>query len=71
MRTLQIKEALSAEQLFDGVWKQNMFNYDKTLRKRVSELRSKLEAHNYSHTITAVYGKGYRFERRNDMNVED
>ena len=64
-------ELLSAEQLFGAVWKQDLFDYDKTLRKRVSELRGKLEERNYSHTITTVYGKGYRFEKRKHPNVDD
>ena len=57
-------EVLSAEELFEDVWNQTMLDYDKTLRRRVSELRGKLDKGNFSHTVTAVYGKGYRFEKK-------
>ena len=54
---------LSAEYLYEEVWGLPMFDYDKTLRKHISELRNKLDAGNCGHTVTTVYGKGYRFEK--------
>ena len=55
---------LSAEYLLSQVWNQSTLFYEKTLRKHISELRYKLETGKCSHTVTAVYGKGYRFELR-------
>ena len=55
---------LNTEYLFKEVWNLSMFDYDKTLRKHISELRNKLDAGNCDHTVTTVYRKGYRFEKR-------
>ena len=54
---------MSAETLYEEVWKSSMAGDDRTLRKHMSELRNKLNEKSCSHTVTAIYGKGYCFEK--------
>jgi len=55
---------MTTEILYEEVWKEPMAGYDRTLRKHMSELRSKLADHGCNYTVNAVYGKGYCFEKK-------
>ena len=57
---------MEAGQLYETVWGTGMNDDTRALRFQVSSLRSKLIGSGY--TITAVYSKGYRFERE-DKNI--
>jgi DNA-binding response OmpR family regulator len=54
-------KALSAEYLYEKVWGQSMNNDTRAVKLQVSNLRTKIEGSGYA--ISAVRGKGYRFER--------
>lgn len=54
---------LSSEHLYATVWNEPLVKGSTTLKRHVSSLRRKLEAAGGGCTVTAVYGKGYRFER--------
>lgn len=56
-------KTLSNEYLYGEVWKQPLMDDKRSLQKHISELRNKLKDRNCGYTITAVYGKGYRYER--------
>lgn len=51
------------ERLYEEVWKQPLMQDKRSLQKHISELRCKLAERNCEYTITAVYSKGYRFEK--------
>jgi DNA-binding response OmpR family regulator len=55
-------ETMSAENLYETVWKQSLVGGNPTLRKHISEIRSKLESHVSGYTISNVRGGGYCFE---------
>jgi len=54
-------KTLSKETLFETVWKQSMAGDDRTLKKHLSNVRSKLADSGY--TISVSRGEGYCFER--------
>lgn len=56
-------DVLSAEYLYQSVWNLPMTEDNRTLKKHISNVRKKLENGNCGYTITAVYGKGYSFEK--------
>ena len=57
-------QTLSAEYLYEQAWKAPMSGDDRTLRKHISELRNKMNGENCVYTVSAVYSKGYCFEKR-------
>jgi DNA-binding response OmpR family regulator len=57
-------QTLSAEYLYEQAWKAPIGGDDRTLRKHISELRNKMNGENCEYTVSAVYGKGYCFEKR-------
>ena len=54
----------AAERLYTEVWNQPFARGEATLKRHLSSLRSKLERAGCACAITAVYGKGYRFDER-------
>lgn len=57
------EETLSSEYLYETVWNMPMTADNRTLKKHISTVRKKMEEGNCRYTITAVYGKGYTFEK--------
>ncbi len=57
------EEPLSSEYLYQTVWNMPMAADNRTLKKHISTVRRKMEEGNCKYTISAVYGKGYTFER--------
>lgn len=53
---------LSAEYLYETVWKSPMAGDNRTLKRHLSTVRKKLEDGESTYTISAVYGKGYYLE---------
>jgi DNA-binding response OmpR family regulator len=56
---------ISAEYLYEKVWKAPMSEDKRTLKKHISTVRKKLGDGNGGYTITAYRGDGYRFEIEN------
>ena len=56
--------ALDAERLYTEVWNQPFVRGEATLKRHLSSLRGKLERAGCECTVTAVYGRGYRFDER-------
>ena len=54
-------QTISAETLYEEVWHLPMAGEKRSLKKHLSGVRRKLENGGSDYTITAVYGKGYRF----------
>lgn len=57
------EEILSSEYLYQTVWNMPMTADNRTLKKHISTVRRKLEEGDCKYTITAVYGRGYTFEK--------
>ena len=57
-------QTLSPEYLYEQVWKTPMGGDNRTLRKHISELRNKMNEKNCGYAISAIYGKGYNFEKQ-------
>jgi DNA-binding response OmpR family regulator len=55
--------AMSAEYLYEKVWRQTIGDDNRTLKKHLSNLRKKLEDGNSGYKITATRGEGYCFEK--------
>jgi DNA-binding response OmpR family regulator len=60
---------ISAEYLYEKVWKQPVNDDKRTLQKHVSALRKRLADGNYTYVINAVYGVGYCFEKAQEKNI--
>jgi DNA-binding response OmpR family regulator len=56
-------EILSAERLYETIWKSPISNDKRTLQSHISAIRKKLEDACCDYTIRVVYGKGYIFEK--------
>ncbi|MCL2572202.1 MAG: response regulator transcription factor [Defluviitaleaceae bacterium] len=54
-------KVLSAEEIYEQVWKKKMLGDNRTVKTAVYNLRNSLEGTGY--TINSVYGKGYIFEQ--------
>ena len=54
---------MSAEQLYEKIWKAPLGNDKRSLQKHISAMRAKLEESRCGYTVSAVYGEGYRFEK--------
>jgi len=52
---------MSADFIYESVWKQPLGDNINTLKMTISNLRKKIEASDY--TINALYGEGYIFEK--------
>jgi DNA-binding response OmpR family regulator len=57
------KRAMSAEYLYEKVWRQAIGDDNRTLKKHLSNLRKKLEDGNSGYKIIATRGEGYCFEK--------
>lgn len=55
-------EVISREAIYESVWQQSLPGKDRALISGISRLRAKLEDSGYR--ITAVRGRGYRFEKK-------
>ncbi|MCL2018843.1 MAG: response regulator transcription factor [Oscillospiraceae bacterium] len=55
---------ISAELVYEKVWKQPLLGDTRSLRKRVSDMRGKLNSYNCTHNINNIYGVGYCFEKQ-------
>jgi DNA-binding response OmpR family regulator len=60
---------ISAEYLYEKVWKLPVNDDKRTLQKHISALRKRLADGNYTHVINAVYGVGYCFEKAQEKNI--
>lgn len=54
---------VSAERLYEKVWKAPIGSDKRSLQKQISTLRAKLADGGCGYTISSVYGEGYRFEK--------
>jgi DNA-binding response OmpR family regulator len=54
---------MSAERLYEAIWKAPLNDDNRTLQSNISALRKKLEDRDCGYTLRAVYGKGYCFEK--------
>jgi DNA-binding response OmpR family regulator len=54
---------ISAEKLYETVWKAPDAGDRRTLQNHISAIRKKLEGGGCAYTIRSVYGKGYCFEK--------
>jgi len=52
---------LTKEFIYETIWKQEMFEDDKSVRNTISKLRKKLETSRSGYDIVATKGKGYTF----------
>ena len=54
---------MSAETLYEEAWGQSIGDDKRSLQKRISALRKKLEEANSGYTVNVEYGQGYCFEK--------
>ena len=54
---------ISAERLYEAIWKAPVGKDKRPLQKQVSNLRTRLEQGGSGYTILSVYGEGYRLTR--------
>ncbi|MCU9814597.1 winged helix-turn-helix domain-containing protein [Paraclostridium sp. AKS73] len=61
------KVVLSKEKIFDNVWGLNSESYLETITESIKNIRKKLKILDKENSyITTVYGRGYKWEVKNE-----